>query len=154
MAVQGILQISDLLFQFVDGLSLLEDVFFVDITQLDFCHVISLDLIDTKADHQIGNNLIFQFGFPDDADGLIDIQQDPLQALQQVEAVFLLLDLEEQAALDAIGTPGGPLLQNLTDTHNPGHTGNEDIKVTGETVLQGSHTEKLLHQLFRLNATL
>ena len=35
-----------------------------------------------EANHQIGNNFIFQISFPDDANGFINIQQNAFQALQ------------------------------------------------------------------------
>ena len=57
-------------------------------------------------------------------------------------------------AADALHTPGGPLLQNLPDAHDLGHTGNEDIEVAGEAVLQGGEPEQLLHQLVRFGAPL
>ena len=68
-----------------------------------------------------------------------------------MQAVFLLLDLEENAALDTIGAPCRPLLQDFTHTHHPGHARNEDVEITGEAVLQGGHAVQLLHQLFRIH---
>ena len=71
-----------------------------------------------------------------------------------MQPLLLLLDLEIDAALDAVRPPGGPLRQNFPHAHDPGHTGDEDIEVAGEAVLQGGHTEKLLHQLLRVHAPL
>ena len=82
LAVQGIPQVCDLLFQLIDGLCLSQNILFIDVTQFDFCHIVRLDLINTKADHQIGDNFTFQLGFTDDFDRLIDIQQDTLQTFQ------------------------------------------------------------------------
>ena len=72
---------------------LLEDVFFVDVAQLDLRHVIRLNLVDAEADHQVGHDLVFQLRLPDDGDGLVDVQQDSFQTFQQVQPVFLLLQI-------------------------------------------------------------
>ena len=153
-AVEGGFQLGNLLLQLVDGLGLLQDILFVDIPQLDFRHVICLNFINPKANHQVGHHFLFQFRLPDDGDGLINIQQNPLQSLEQMEPVLLFLNLEVKAAADALGAPGCPLLQNLTHTHYPGHSGNENVEITGEAVLQGCQAEQLLHQLFRLHSPL
>ena len=71
-----------------------------------------------------------------------------------MQPVLLFLDLEEQPPLDAVHAPGGPLLQNLPDAHDPGHTSNENIEVAGEAILQGGHAEELLHELVRVHAPL
>ena len=80
-AVQRVSQIGDLPFQIVDGTGLLEDVFLVDVAQLDLRHIIRLNLVYAEADHQVGYDLAFQLRLPDDGNGLVDIQQNPLQTL-------------------------------------------------------------------------
>ena len=153
-AGQNLLHVGNLLLQLADCLGLLEDVFLIDIAQLDFRHEIGLNLIDAEANHQVGNNLRFQLGLPDDADGFVDVQQDAFQTFEQMQPLLPLANLEEQAALDAVHPPGSPLLQNLSHAHNPRHSGNEDVEIAGEAILQGGHAEQLLHQLLRLYATL
>ena len=69
-----------------------------------------------------------------------------------MQAVFLLLNLEENPALDAVRAPGRPLVQNLPHAHHTGHSRNKDIEIAGETVLQRRQPEQLLHQLLRVNA--
>ena len=71
-----------------------------------------------------------------------------------MQAVFLLLYLEENPALDAVRAPGRPLVQNLPHAHHPGHSRDEDVEIAGEAVLQGCQPEQLLHQLLRVNAPL
>ena len=151
-AVQGIPQIGDLLLQLVDGLGLFQDVFLVDVAQLDLRHEVGLDLVDAEADHQVGNHFALQLCLTDDGHSLVDIQQNPFQTPQQVEPIFLLLDLVENPALDAVRPPGNPLLQDLPHAHHPGHSGDEDVKVAGEAVLQRGQPEQLLHQLVRVHA--
>ena len=83
-AVQQVLQIVDLIPQGVRLPGALENIFLVDVPQLDLRHIFRLDLVDAEADHQIGDDLGFLLRLPDNADGLVNIQQDALQALQQV----------------------------------------------------------------------
>ena len=79
MAVQSTGQISNLLFQLRNCPGLLQNILFIDIAQLDFRHIIGLHLIDTEADHQVGNDLILHLRLPDNGNCLVDIQKDPLQ---------------------------------------------------------------------------
>ena len=71
-----------------------------------------------------------------------------------MQLCFLLLDLIEQAALNAIRTPGSPFLQDLAHTHNSGHTGNENIEIAGKGILQRGQPEQFLHQFVRFHAPL
>ena len=71
-----------------------------------------------------------------------------------MQARLPLTDLEEQPPLDAIHPPGGPLLQNFTHAHHPGHPRDEDIEIAGKAVLQRRHAEQLLHQLLRVHSSL
>ena len=80
-AVQRVSQVGDLSFQIVNGTGLLEDVFLVDVAQLDLRHVIRLNLVNAEADHQVGYDLAFQLRLPDDGNGFVDVQQNPLQTL-------------------------------------------------------------------------
>ena len=80
--VQNIPQLRDFLFQLGNGLGLFEDVLLVDVAKLNFRHIVCLNLIDAKLDHQVGNHFAFLLRLPDTADSLVDVQQDPLQTLQ------------------------------------------------------------------------
>ena len=71
-----------------------------------------------------------------------------------MQALLLFLNLIIQTPLDAVNPPGSPLVQDFTDAHNPGHTGNQDVEVAGKAVLQGGHTEELLHELIRIHTAL
>ena len=72
----------------------------------------------------------------DDVDGLVDVQQNLAQALQQVELFALFALLEEQAAADALRAPGRPLLDDLAHAHHAWHARDENVEITGEAVLQ------------------
>ena len=120
-----------------------EDILLVDVAQLDLRHVLRLDLVDAEADHQVGHHLGVLLRLPDDLDGLVDVQQDALEALEEVELVLLFLAGEVGAAADAVHPPGSPLIQNLPHAHDPGHPGDEDVEVAGEGVLQGGGLEQL-----------
>ena len=54
-----LVNISDKLFDFVGTL---DDVFFVKISKLYFSNVFSLNFVDAKARHKIGNNVLFLCG--------------------------------------------------------------------------------------------
>ena len=151
---QCVLQIVDLVGQRRRLLHPLEDVLLVDVPQLDLRHILRLHLIDAKADHQVGDDLGLLLRLPDDPDGLIDIQQDTLQALQQMQLFLFLVEDVVHPALDAVGAPGRPFGEELPHPHDPGHAGNEDVEVAADGVLQGRQAEQLGHQLIRLHAAL
>ena len=78
---QHIVQVGNILFQLLDLAGALEDIFPVQVAQLDLGHIIGLYLVDAKADHQVGHDLALFLGGADDLDGLVDVQQDGGQAL-------------------------------------------------------------------------
>ena len=153
-ALEDLFKVLNGLFQLLGLRRALEDVLLVDVSQLDLCNVVGLDLVDAEADHQVRDNLGLGFSAADDGDGLVDIEQDLAQAKQQVELFLLLLELVIGPAADALGPPGDPLLQDLADAHHAGHTGDQHVEVAGEAVLQGGVAEELLHQLLRVHAAL
>ena len=55
---------------------------------------------------------------------------------------------------DRFDAPGGPLLQDLPNPHDSGHTGNENVEIAGKSIHQRSHAEEFLHQPVRIGATL
>ena len=153
-AVHQVLEVSDLLLQGVHLLGALEDVLLVDVPQADVGYELGLDLVNAKADHQVGHYLRVLLGLPDDADGPVDVQQDALEALEQVQLLLLLLQGEVCAAAHAVAAPGGPLLQDFPHPHHPGHAGDEDVEVAGLGIHQRGHAEQLGHELVRVGAPL
>ena len=79
--VQNRLHLVDFLLKLSNLLGALEDVLPVNVAQLDFRDILRLNLVDAKGNHQVGDNLLLRFGLPDNADCLVNIQQDFLQAL-------------------------------------------------------------------------
>ena len=59
--------------------------------QLDLGHVLRLDFVDAEADHQVGDDLGFFGGVTHNFDGLVNVEQNRLQAFEQVQALFLAL---------------------------------------------------------------
>ena len=151
---QRVLQVGDLLLQVLGLPDPLEDVFLVDVAQLDLRHILRLDLVDAEADHQVGDHLGLLLGFPDDGDGLVDVQQNALQAQQQVQLVLFAAEHEIHPPPHAVRAPGGPLAQDLAHPHDPGHPGDEDVEVAADGVLQRGQPEELGHQLLRVHAAL
>ena len=152
--IQDLLQIVDLIPQGIRLPGALEDVFLVDVAQLDLRHILRLNLVDTEADHQVGDDLGLLLRLADDADGLVDIQQDPLEALQQMQLLFALAEDEIGAAADGLRTPSAPLLQHLAHTQHLGAAGDEHVEVAGEGVLQGRLLIELGHQLVGIGTPL
>ena len=78
--------------------------------QLDLRHILRLHLVDTKCNHQVGDNILLRFGLPDDFDCFVDVQQNLLQAFQQMLFFLLFSQVEVDSALDAQLTEGNPFL--------------------------------------------
>ena len=151
---QNIVQVGNVLFQLFDLTRPLEDILPVQVTQLDLSHIVGLHLVDAKADHQVGHHLGLLLSGADDMDGLIDIQQDGGKALEQVEPLFLAVEIVVGAAADTLHPESGPLLQDLPHAHDPGLTGHQHVEVAAEAVLQRGGLVELGHQLFRVHAAL
>ena len=120
-------------------------------SQLNFRDIFRLGFINTEAYHQIGDYLGFLGGFPDNTDGLVDIQQYFLQSLKQMELFLFLVQIKIGAAADTLDTESGPFLQNFTDPHHLWKTGNENIEITGKGVLQRGKAEQALHESVRFH---
>ena len=147
-------EVGDLLFKRLRLLQPVQNEFLVDVAQLDLRNVFRLYLIDAEADHEVRNNLRVQFRFPDDADGLVDIEKNFAEALQKVQLVLLFVHLEIQPAANAFGAPCRPLGEDFAHAHYARHTGNENVEVAAERILQRRRFEQLLHQLVRVCAAL
>ncbi len=50
---------------------------------------------------RLGDDIRFLFGFPDDADRLVDIEQDFLQARSKMQSVLFALQVKDDFAPDA-----------------------------------------------------
>ena len=110
VAFQDLLQLRDFLFQITCFFQLFQNIFLVDITQLDLRHKIGLNLVDAEADHQIRHNLGVKLGLADDGNRLVNVQQNPSQTLEQVQAVALFLQVKVDAPPHTLGAPRRPLV--------------------------------------------
>ena len=151
---EDILQVGDVVFQLLDLARPLEDIFPVQVAQLDLGHIVRLYFVDAEADHQVGHDLGLLLGGADDVDGLIDVQQDGGQTLEQMQPLFLAVEVVVGAAADTLHSEGRPLLQDLPHAHDAGLAGDEDVEVGAEAVFQRGGLEQLRHQLFRVHAAL
>ena len=71
-----------------------------------------------------------------------------------MELFPLLVEDVEHAALDALGTPCRPLLQDLPHAHDAGLPCHEDVEVAADRILQGRQLKELRHQLIGIDAAL
>ena len=152
--LEDVLQIVNFILEGLRLLYPLQDVLFIDVAELDFRHVLRLHLVDAKADHQIRDDLGLLLRLPDDADGLVNVQQDALEALEEVELFPPLPQDEEHPPPHGLRAPGGPLLQNPPDPQHLGHPADEDVEVAGKGVLQGGLLEEAGHELVRVRPPL
>ena len=151
---ENLFQVLDRLFQFLCLGGLLKNIFLVDIAQFNLRHKFSLKLVDPETDHQVGNDLGIGFRAANNGDGLVNIQQDPRKALEQMEPFLFALELKKRPAANSLSPPCDPLLQQFPHAHDAGHTGNQNIEVAGKAVLQRRQAEKLQHELFGIDAAL
>ena len=112
-----------------------------------------LHLVDAEADHEVRNDLGVELCFADDADCLVDIEQDLAQTFEKMQLVLFLLQLEIDPPADALAAPRRPLLENLAHTQHARHAADQNVEVAAERVLQRRRFEELLHELFGVRAT-
>ena len=152
--LKDLFHLPDLVLQAGGLVGPLEDILPVEVTELYFRHILRLDLVDAETDHQVRHHLSLFLRLPDDADSLVDIQQDALQPLQKVELLPAFGQVKVHPAADALRAEGAPLLDQLVYSHHPGSALDEDVEVAGEGVLQGGHAEQLSHELIRVGPPL
>ena len=122
--------------------------------QLDLGHVLGLHLVDAEADHQVRHDLGLLGGVAHDFDGLVNVEQNCLQALEQVQALLLALQIVVGAAAHALGAEGDPLVQDAAHAQHLGLARNQHVKVAGEAVLQRRGLVQARHQLVGILAAL
>ena len=147
LALKRRLEVGNIFFQRIGLGRALEDVFAVDVAQLDFGDKVCLHLIETEARHEVGHDVGLPLGVADDGDGAVDVKQDLAEALQQVELGALFLQVKEHAPPDALHAPRCPLVEDLADAHHARIARDEDVEVAGKAVAQRREPEELLHDL-------
>ena len=138
---QQFFEMLDLLFEILDLRDLVENILSVEVTQLDVGNVFRLDLVDGKAFHQIGDNLLLLLGAADDADRLVNVQKDLAQRQKQVQLILFLTQLVRQLSTHANGAEADPFVEQIGNAQLSGRTVNEHVEVAAEFVFQGSQLE-------------
>ena len=122
--------------------------------QLDFGHIFSLYLVNAEADHQVGYDLGLLGRVAHDLNGLVNVEQNRLQALEQMQTLLLALQVVVGAAAHTLGAEGNPLQQNAAHTQHLGLARDQHIEVAGKAVLQGRGLIQAGHQLVGVLAAL
>ena len=151
---KDIVQVGNVLLQLFDLAGALEDIFPVQMTQLDLGHIVGLYFIDAKTDHQVGHHFGLFLGGADNFDCLVNVQQDSSKTLEQVQALFLAVQVVVGAAAHALHAEGRPLLENFAHAHHAGLAGHQNIEVSAEAVFQRGSLKQLCHQLVGIHAAL
>ena len=113
-----------------------EDVFLVEMAQLDLGNILRLNLINAEAYHQVWHYLALLLGIPDNADGFINIEQYLFKPSQQMQPVGGSLEVECGPAAHAAAAELYPLAEQLTHPEHSRHSVDEDIEVAGERILE------------------
>ena len=129
LAGENLLKFGNLALELSDVFGAVEDVLLVDVAELKFGDKLGLGLVDVETLHKVGHDLGFEFGAADDGDGLVDIEQNRLEAVQQVQALGLFAQVKVNAATRGLNTPFDPLVQNLAHAHNTGIAVDEHVEV-------------------------
>ena len=154
-ARERILQLGDLAFELVGLLGALEDVFAVDVAQLDLGDIFGLYLVDAEADHKIRHNIALALGIADDGDGAVDVEQDHFETVEQMELFLLLRYVKVYPPPDAFHAARRSIRPESHRTpHHARRAAEQNVEVAGKAVLQRRHAEELLHELFGVHAAL
>ena len=129
LAGEDLLKLGNLTLELSDVLGAVEDVLLVDVAELKLGNKLGLGLVDVETLHKVGHDLSLELGATDDGDGLVDVEQNRLEAVQQVQALGLFAQVKVNAATRGLNTPLDPLVQDLAYAHNAGVTIDQHVKV-------------------------
>ena len=135
LAGEDLLKLGNLALKLGNVLGAVEDVLLVDVAKLKLGNKLGLGLVDVETLHKIGHDLGLELGAADDGDGLVDVKQNRLEAVQQVQALGLFAQIKVNAATRGLNTPLDPLVQNLAHAHNTGIAIDEHVEVARERIL-------------------
>ena len=153
-AGEDLLKLGNLALELGDVLGAVENVLFVDVAELELGNKLGLGLVDVETLHKVGHDLGFELGAADDGDGLVDVEQNRLEAVQQVQALGLFAQVKVDAATRGLNTPLDPLVQDLAHAHNTGIAVDEHIEVARERILQRGRAIELGHELVGVDTAL
>ena len=80
-ARENLLKFGNLTLELGNVLGAVEDVLLVDVAELKFGNKLGLGLVDVETLHKVGHDLGLELGAADDGDGLVDVEQDRLEAV-------------------------------------------------------------------------
>ena len=154
LAREDLLEFGDLTLELGDVLGAVEDVLLVDVAELKLGNKLGLGLIDVETLHKVGHDLGLELSAADDGDGLVDVEQNCLKAVQQVQTLGLFAQVKVNAATRGLNTPLDPLVQNLAHAHNTGIAVDEHVEVARERILQRGRAIELRHELVGVDTAL
>ena len=131
-AGEDLLEFGDFTLELSDVLGAVEDVLLVDVAELELGDKLGLGLVDVETLHKVGYNLCLELSAADDGDGLVDVEQNCLKAVQQVQALGLFAQVKVNAATRGLNAPCDPLVQDLTHAHNAGIAVDQYVEVARE----------------------
>ena len=143
---------SDLSLKSLDLVDAVDDILLVEVAELDLRDVIRLDLVDAKACHKVGDNVLFLLSMADDLDRLVDVQQDLSESEQKMELVLLLLEIELKLALEAGESELDPFLYYRNYAELSWCRVDQHVEIALEAVFKGSELKELEHKLVGINA--
>ena len=108
IALEQAFQTSNLFFQRFCLGQTLENVFSVDMAQANLCDILRLLFVNAKAMHEVRHNIRVFLCIANDGNCLVDIQQNGLEAVQQVQLFLLLCQIIANGALFALCAPCCP----------------------------------------------
>ena len=129
LAGEDLLELGNLALEFCDVLGAVEDVLLVDVAELKLGNKLGLGLVDVETLHKVGHDLGLKLGAANDGDGLVDVEQDRLEAVQQVQALGLFAQVKVNAATRGLNAPCDPLVQDLAHAHNAGVAVDQHVEV-------------------------
>ena len=89
LAGEDLLKLGNLALKLGDVLGAVEDVLLVDVAELKFGNKLGLGLVDVETLHEVGHDFGLELGAADDGNGLVNVEQNRLEAVQQVQALGL-----------------------------------------------------------------
>ncbi len=129
LAGEDLLKLGNLALKLSNVLGAVEDVLLVDVAELKLGNKLGLGLVDVETLHKVGHDLGLEFGAADDGDGLVNVEQNRLEAVQQVQALGLFAQVKVNAATRGLNTPLDPLVQDLAHAHNARVTIDQHVEV-------------------------